>query len=390
MDKVIVVFNDLMLCKIDEYLTVEQILIFFITIVIFNVFRKKVTNFFIKHLKVFVNKIGKVQLAHHLEDTFIHPLRFLIVVFGFTLAIQLSNLDITHYIEVGNVLDSVYIISIGYFLLNISDYMISSAFDIYSNHGKKSFNKNLAMISINLSKGVIVIGSLIYILIIWEFNVSGLVASLGVGGLAFALAAKDTLSNFFGSFTIATDKPFDIGDWVVINGNVEGTVTSIGIRSTLIRTFSNGLITIPNYKVANSEILNWSKRKYGRQIKWMLGVEYKTEVSKIKTVIKEITKMLKDHDGILESEDNVESSDRGNHRITNVKDTKGIKDTLFVRLTDFSPSSLDIQLYCFTKTTVWMDYLEIREDIMYNILDIMKKNKVEFAFPTQTLFIENS
>jgi MscS family membrane protein len=196
----------------------------------------------------------------------------------------------------------------------------------------------------------------------WGYNVTGFVASLGIGGLAFALAAKDTAANLFGSLVIFGDKPFEIGDWIKTD-EVEGTVEDIGIRSTKVRTFAQALVHVPNATLANSAIINWS-RMGKRRIKMNVGLTYETTEAQMRTIVEQIRSMLQGHEEIDQS-------------------------TLFIHFTDYSESSLDIFCYFFTKTTVWGEYLRVREDVNLKIKKIVEENGSAFAFPSRTVYLES-
>ncbi|ATB70306.1 small-conductance mechanosensitive channel [Sulfurospirillum diekertiae] len=196
----------------------------------------------------------------------------------------------------------------------------------------------------------------------WGINVSAFVASLGLGGLAFALAAKDTVANLFGSLVIFTDRPFKVGDWVETPA-VEGMIEEIGIRSTKIRTFAQALVSMPNATLANTPITNWS-RMGKRRVKTRLGLTYNTSVEQMKAIIQEIKTMLKKHPDVHQ-------------------------ETILVSFDEFDNSALSIFLYFFTKTTVWLEYLHVREDVNFKIMEIVARNGAQFAFPSQTLYVES-
>ncbi len=201
------------------------------------------------------------------------------------------------------------------------------------------------------------------ILQLWGVNVAGLMAGLGIGGLAFALAAKDTAANLFGSIALLLDKSIRIGEWIKIDG-VEGVVEDIGMRTTKIRTFKKSLITLPNQVIANSPIENFSRRGI-RRIKIKLGLTYDASSEQIEQVIADIKTMLRNHNGIAQNE------------------------TMLVKFTTFDDSSLGILVYTFTKTSKWEKYLKIKEEVNINIMKIVENNKVAFAFPSQSLYIES-
>jgi len=202
------------------------------------------------------------------------------------------------------------------------------------------------------------------ILQVWGINVTALLASLGIGGLAFALAAKDTAANLFGSFSLLADKSIRIGEWIKVGG-VEGTVEDIGIRTTKVRSFGKSLITVPNQIVANHPIENFSRRGV-RRIKMRIGLTYDTSSTQMSQIVEEIKYMLHTHEHIAQ------------------------KETLLVNFESFGDSALNIFIYTFTSTANWARYLEIREDIHFKIMKIVEDNNASFAFPSQSIYIEET
>ncbi len=196
----------------------------------------------------------------------------------------------------------------------------------------------------------------------WGYNVSGFIAGLGLGGLAFALAAKDAIANIFGGIVIITDKPFSIGDWI-LTPSVEGTVEDISFRSTKVRTFANALVTVPNATLSNEAITNWT-RMGKRRVSFYLGVTYTTTREKLEQCVKEIKDLLVNHPEVH-------------------------KETIFVHFNDFNDSSLDIFIYFFTVTTVWGEYLRVREDINLKIMRILEGKGVSIAFPSRSIYMES-
>lgn len=197
----------------------------------------------------------------------------------------------------------------------------------------------------------------------WGYDVNGFVAGLGIGGLAFALAAKDALANIFGGVVIIIDKPFSIGDWI-LTPSVEGTVEDINFRSTKVRTFAHALVTVPNSTLANNPITNWSKMGK-RRISFNLGVTYTTPRAKLKQCVRRIELMLKSHNEIH-------------------------PDTIFVRFDSFNDSSLDIFIFCFTNTTVWGEFLRVKEDVNFKIMEILEEEGVSVALPSRSIYFENN
>jgi MscS family membrane protein len=194
-----------------------------------------------------------------------------------------------------------------------------------------------------------------------DINITGLLAGLGIGGIAFALAAQDTVKNFFGSVTVLIDRPFQVGDWIVVSG-IEGTVEAVGFRSTRIRTFYNSLVTLPNSNLISADVDNYGARRY-RRWKTNLGVAYDTPPEKIDVLCEGIRELVRQHPYTR-------------------------KDYFHVYLNQFGPSSLDILLYIFWETPDWSTELRERHRLAVDILRLTQHLGVEIAFPTQTLYLK--
>jgi len=232
---------------------------------------------------------------------------------------------------------------------------------------------------------IFLIGLLI-ILKVYGVNLTAILSGLGIGSLAIAFAAKDTLSNFFGSISILLDNPFSQGDLIEVNGKI-GTVIEIGIRSTTIRTFENGMITIPNLTLANSPVENWSKRSLGRRIKLHIGVTYESNFDNIRLAVNDIYTMLANHPKIA-SDKTVFSDNKKELKFISKEDHIGVKRLLNVRLDNFSASSIDILVYCFSKSTDWEEWLAVKEDVLYKIAENLKKNNLSFAYPALAIHMQ--
>jgi MscS family membrane protein len=220
----------------------------------------------------------------------------------------------------------------------------------------------LVPVAIRIAKLFAGLVGLIFVMQNIGVDVSALIASLGVGGIAIALAAKDTLANVFGSVTIFTDRPFQVGDTVSIDG-VIGTVEEVGLRSTRIRTPSNSLLSIPNATVANAKIDNLGAREY-RRTKVTLGLTYGTSTEKISAFVDGVR-------SILESTETVK------------------KDNYEVHFVEFGPSSLDIITSYYLAVTGWHDEMVVRSEINMQIIRLAEKLGVDFAFPSQSIYVES-
>lgn len=194
------------------------------------------------------------------------------------------------------------------------------------------------------------------------FNISAVLAFGGIGGIAVGFAAKDMLSNFFGGLMIFLDRPFAVGDWIRSSDrNIEGTVERIGWRLTVIRTFDKRPLYVPNSVFASIAVENPARMSH-RRIYETIGVRY-DDVDKLPVILSEVRAMLQAHPDIAQDQ------------------------TMMVNFNQFAASSLDFFVYTFTKTTNWMEYHRVKEDVLLKISDIIASHQAEIAFPTSTLHI---
>ncbi len=197
---------------------------------------------------------------------------------------------------------------------------------------------------------------------IFDMNISSLIAGLGIGGLALALAAKESLENLLGSFTIFFDKPFTVGDMVTVSG-ITGVVEKVGFRSTRLRTLEKSFVTVPNKKMVDAELDNLTLRTF-RRVKTTVGLMYGTKIEQIQAIVNDIQTLL------------------DKHEFTNEDGT--------VRFMDFGASSLDLNLTYFINTMDWDVYLDVKQEINFEIMRIVERHGSDFAFPTQTIHIASN
>lgn len=212
---------------------------------------------------------------------------------------------------------------------------------------------------------IIFIGGAV-ILEIWGIQVAPLLAGLGLFGAAIALGAQDLFKNLIGGLTIIAEKRFHPGEWIKVEGVVEGTVAEIGFRSTKVVRFDKSPVYVPNAKLSDAAVTNFSRMSH-RRISWKIGVAYNSTTGQLKEI----------RDGIMNY---IQSCDDF------AKET-GL--STFVRIDSFNASSIDIMVYCFTKTTVWGEWLEAKEKFAFEIKRIVEEAGSSFAFPSQSLYIEN-
>ncbi|MDU4694327.1 MAG: mechanosensitive ion channel family protein [Paenibacillus sp.] len=195
----------------------------------------------------------------------------------------------------------------------------------------------------------------------WGFSINGLVAGMGLGSLAVALAAKDTLGNIIGGIVIILEKPFAKGDWI-LTPTAEGVVEDITFRSTKIRTFADALITLPNAALADQPITNWSKMGK-RRVNFTLAVALDSDRERLSAAVARIERLLREDEKI----------DPG---------------TILVKFTDFNESSLGIFIYYFTRSTVWAEYLTARQEMNLAFMQVLEEEGIKLAYPAHRVFLE--
>lgn len=194
-------------------------------------------------------------------------------------------------------------------------------------------------------------------------NIAGLMAAGGIGGLAVGLAARDMIANFFGGLSVFLGRPFNIGDWILLKEQgIEGTVEHVGWRQTTIRKFDKRPVYVPN-AVFTTASVETPSRMTNRRIKETIGLRY-DDIAKVDTITKEVYEMLKAHPDIDQNQ------------------------TLMVNFNTFGPSSLDFFIYCLTKTTHWVEFHAIKQDVLLKACEIIEKNGAGIAFPTRTLHMQ--
>ena len=203
------------------------------------------------------------------------------------------------------------------------------------------------------------------VLEIWGIRIAPIIAGLGLFGVAVALGAQDLFKNLISGLLILAERRFNLGDWIYVDGVVEGTVESIGFRSTLVRRFDKAPVFVPNSKLSDSSVTNFSAMTH-RRIYWTIGVEYRTTIGQLREIRDGIEAYL------LGSEDFAHPP----------------QVPTFVRIDRFNDSSIDIMVYCFTRTTEWGRWLAIKEALAYRIKELVESAGTAFAFPSQSIYVE--
>ena len=341
----------------DENWIVQVFIVVFVTAVI-NWVQKRI-------LSKLVTKLERTRTYWDdaLLDAARKPLIFLIWVIGLSFAAEIikSETGAAIFGAISPLRDVGVIFVICWFLVRFIGRAEKNIIDKKKIAGEE-FDETTADAIAKLLRISIIITATLVAMQTLGYSISGVLAFGGIGGIAVGFAARDLLANFFGGFMIYMDRPFDVGDWIRSpDKEIEGTVEKIGWRLTTIRTFEKRPLYVPNAIFTNISVENPS-RMSNRRIKETIGIRY-DDVLKMQDIIADVKAMLKEHDDI---------------------DTR---QTLIVNFNEFAPSSLDFFIYTFTKTTNWIEFHEVKQDVLLKVINIIESHGAECAFPTSTLHI---
>ncbi len=341
----------------------SEIIIGLIIFLIFYVLRRLFARFLINRLNKIVAKTS-TRIDDTVIDVIEGPLKFLPIVLGFFIAssyINFSSESQTFIDLLNRTLITIFI----FWLLH--QLVIPFSFII------KNFEAKLttALVDWTLKglKIIVIILAIVAILELWGIKVGPVIAGLGLFGVAVALGAQDLFKNLISGIMILTERRFMIGDVIHISGEAVGTVEQIGFRSTLIRQFDTNLVVIPNFKFAEQSVTNYSRREF-RRIRWIIGLEYRTTIEQLKNIRNQIKKFIDTDESFA-------------------NDGSSYFQTGYVRIDNFSDSSIDMLVQCFTNTTDWDKFIEIKENLAIKIKEIVENEKAGFAFPSQSIYVES-
>ena len=368
--------------SIGEIVVVLFIMIFFRLI---NRYLLTMIINFIAKILIKKETVEDESILYHLKDAINKPLIYSLYLFSIQISIFILVKDQTLINQIMPWINTFYMALITWAMYS----SLNSSINVYAQNLLEKYQnvrKEMIVFILKIIKVILILVVVLFLFTQLGLDVKAIAASLGVGGIAIALAAKDTLANFFASLNIMTDNSFSQGDWIKTK-DFEGTVVDIRMRTTRIRTFDNAMITVPNSQIANAHILNWSKRIVGRRIKMSLGITYESKMEDIVRLKSDILDMLLSHPNVATNKD-ISISRTTAFEAIKREDLDGVKNTLLVFIDEFSPSSIDILIYCFSKSPAWEDWLETKEDIMIKISKLVKKNHCDFAYPTQSIVVK--
>jgi len=349
------------------YITSEGKWIAYVFLIVFFVL---LVNYGLKlFLNVLARKVGATK--NPWDDAFIEavrkPLRFLVWVIGISFAATIVDKlgdknDLLPFIN--NIRTAGIIFLFAWFLLRLAKSVEKNIKKLKEEDDNNYDHTTLEAVSKLLRIAIFITAALVT-MEHFEIPIAGVLTFGGIGGIAIGFAARDLLANFFGAMMIYMDRPFTVGDWIRSpDRNIEGTVESIGWRLTRIRTFNKRPLYVPNSIFSGIAVENPS-RMSNRRIKETIGIRY-DDAEKMGIIVTKVKQMLQAHEAIEQNQ------------------------TLIVNFNAFAPSSLDFFIYTFTKTTNWVQFHAIKQDVMLKIIEIIVEEGAECAFPTSTLHIPNT
>ena len=337
-------------------INISEIIIALVIFIFFLFLRGVFSKFVVKRLEKYVSKTTN-KFDNSLVFSMEGPAKFFPIVLGFF--VSTSYLTVEHGgIELINrSLITILIFWTFHQIIGPLSVVIKSVGGLLS--------RDLINWIIKAIKVLILILGAAAVLELWGIKIGPIIAGLGLFGVAVALGAQDLFKNLISGILVLVERRFQVGDWIFVEGVIEGTVESIGFRSTVVRRFDKSLATIPNFQFAENAVINNSQTT-NRRINWMIGLEYRTTSEQLKNIKDQIENYIK-----------------------NSKDFSKSADTMLsVTIDQFAASSIDIRLICFTETTNFKEWLNVKDSLAITIKDIVEKNKASFAFPSTSIYVE--
>ncbi len=357
-------FSDLFLDVWNDGISgvnISEIIIAVGIFVLFLFLRGIFSKFVIKRLEKYVSKTSN-NFDNSLVRSMEGPAKFFPIVFGFFVAssyLSIENRAAEFLDTINRSLITILIFWTFHQIIGPLSVVIKSVGDLIS--------KDLINWIIKAIKVLIFILGLAAVLELWGIKIGPIIAGLGLFGVAVALGAQDLFKNLISGILVLIERRFKVGDWIYVEGIIEGTVENIGFRSTVVRKFDKSLATIPNFQFAEKAVINYSKTT-NRRINWIIGLEYRTTSDQIKKIKDEIEKYINKSDLFSKSGDTF----------------------LTIKIEQFAASSIDLRLICFTKTSHYLEWMKVKDILALEIKNIVEKNKASFAFPSTSIYVEKN
>ena len=338
-----------------------QIGVGIVIFLLFLLLRGLISNFILKRLQNYVDKTTN-KFDDALVKASTGPIKFLPIVLGIFVASSYMEFDGKMLVFIDNINRSLITILIFWLIHQIVEpltYLIRRVEELLS--------KDLLNWVVKANKILIIFFGFAATLDIWGIKIAPIIAGLGLFGVAVALGAQDLFKNLISGVLVLVEKRFKIGDWIYVEGIIEGIVERIGFRSTVIRKFDKSIATIPNSSFAENAVVNISETTNWR-ISWIITLQYNSTIDQLKNIRDQIEKYIE-----------------------NNKDFKIGEDTEHaVRIDKFSDSSIDLYVRCFTKTNEWGEWLKVKERLAVEVKKIVESNGASFAFPSTSIYVEKN
>ena len=337
---------------------ISEIIIALVIFTFFLFLRGVFSKFVVKKLESYVSKSTN-SFDNSLVSSMEGPAKFFPIVLGFFVSTSYLTVDSGMVDTINRSLITVIIFWTFHQVVGPFSSVIKSAGGLIS--------RDLINWIIKATKILILILGFAAVLDLWGIKIGPIIAGLGLFGVAVALGAQDLFKNLISGILVLVERRFQVGDWIFVDGVIEGTVENIGFRSTVVRRFDKSLATIPNFQFAEQAVINNSLIT-NRRIDWAIGLEYRTTSDQLKNIKQQIENFIKTNSNFSKSEDTI----------------------LAVKIEQFAASSIDIRLICFTKTAHYLEWMNVKDLLAMEVKSIVERNKASFAFPSTSIYVEKN
>ncbi len=340
---------------------ISEIIIALAIFLFFLLLRGIFSKFVVKRLENYVSKSSN-NFDNSLVASMEGPAKFFPIVLGFFVSTSYLTIETqaAEFLETVNR-------SLITILIFWTFHQIIGPFSVVVRSVGDLLSRDLLNWIIKAIKVLIFILGIAAVLELWGIKIGPIIAGLGLFGVAVALGAQDLFKNLISGILVLVERRFQVGDWIYVDGVIEGTVESIGFRSTVVRRFDKSLATIPNFQFAEKAVINNSQTT-NRRINWLIGLEYRTTSKQLSDIKEQIENYIKN---------NKEFSTGGDTFLT-------------INIDQFAASSIDIRLICFTKTNKYLEWMQVKDALALEIKSIVEKNKASFAFPSTSIYVEKN
>ena len=337
-------------------INISEIIIALIIFILFLFLRGVFSKFVVKRLEKYVSKTTN-KFDNSLVFSMEGPAKFFPIVLGFFVSTSYLTTEHGAVELINRSLITILIFWTFHQIIGPLSVVIKSVGGLLS--------RDLINWIIKAIKVLILILGAAAVLELWGIKIGPIIAGLGLFGVAVALGAQDLFKNLISGILVLVERRFQVGDWISVEGVIEGTVESIGFRSTVVRRFDKSQATIPNFQFAENAVINNSQTT-NRRINWVIGLEYRSTSDQLTKIKDEIETYIKNSELFSKSGDTF----------------------LSVKIDQFAASSIDIRLICFTKTTNYIEWMNVKDILAITIKSIVEKNKASFAFPSTSIYVE--